>query len=637
MAVNPLIFKNAEKVRDSITESQKKEIANLYNDWANEIAKMAEYYKHKTTASAPLSERYYRELLGQLRQTSQEVSNEVYKGLKQSMYLVSDAVVKDNVEWLQKFGFSKDGLNAAFSYVPDSVVRSIVTGQVYDSGWSLSRRIWGDNEQTMKDLYRIVGGGIAKQTPIYEISKQLEKYVRPEAAKQWNLTDKDGKKIYPRQVDYNAQRLARTLVQHSYQQAFTAVNEKNPFVIDYVWNANGSRVCELCLSRDGQHFKKDELPLDHPNGMCTMEPNIDDNMADKLVEWFNSEDGTFPEIDEFAKQFGYDASQWQKQDDSVNYNDYQAAFLQPFGYSLNNMPKDFVEWMSTVDYNVVEKADQVANDMGLDLEAFFNKYVGNPNAPTRLSKEWIEQNCIVDKMFNDTGFNQLQREEMVKVLNNDNVSDSYRRAFAYALKYQRGWVQDDERSSYFSHSSGRISINMNSIRPSAPNIGPNNFQNGYKTVFHEVGHGIDYLKNSYHKPDVYTDSKKFQNAMMKDIDNLKKRLDSGKLSYSELTSIKNDGNSNGVQDILGACKFVENGKYYTIGDWTYTWGHSDDYWQRRDVKAEMASELFAHLSAAEVSTASAKYMDEYFPETKKQFEKIIEKVADEYKKAYENT
>lgn len=312
MAANPLIFKNSEKVRDSITESQKKEIANLYNDWANEIGKMAEYYARKETSSAPVSERYYRELQKQLRTTSQEVSNEVYKKIRGNMYTVSDAVVADNVNWLKQFGFSEDGLNAAFSYVPDSIVRSIVTGQVYESGWSLSERIWGNNEQTMKDLYRIVAGGVAQQMPIKDISKQLEQYVRPGAAKQWNLVDKDGRKIYPRQVDYNAQRLARTLVQHSYQQSFDAVNRNNPFVTDYVWNANGSRVCELCLSRDGQHFKKDELPLDHPNGMCTMEPNVDPNMEDKLVEWFNSEDGTFPEIDEFAKNFGYDVSQWQQ-------------------------------------------------------------------------------------------------------------------------------------------------------------------------------------------------------------------------------------------------------------------------------------------------------------------------------------
>lgn len=376
MAANPLIYKNAEKVRDSITESQKKAIAQLYNDWAKDIAKMAEYYKNKTTVSSPLSERYYKELMEQLTKTSHEVSNEIYKGLKQSMYIVSDAVIKDNVEWLQKFGFPKDGLNAAFSYVPDSVVRSIVTGQVYDTGWSLSKRIWGDNEQTMQDLYSIVAGGVAKQTPIYDIAKQLEKYVKPEAAKQWNLTDKDGKKIYPRQVDYNAQRLARTLIQHSYQQAFTAANEKNPFVIDYIWNANGSRVCELCSSRDGQHYKKDELPLDHPNGMCVMEPNIAEDMTQQLVDWFNSDDGTYPEIDEFAKQFGYDSSKF----DAPKFTDLQNKYLGPYGFNPNNMPKKFDDWSHKISF---DQATEILNSMGTDW--------GDPH-PYQKLKQYFDAN-----------------------------------------------------------------------------------------------------------------------------------------------------------------------------------------------------------------------------------------------------
>lgn len=378
MAVNPLIFKNAEKVRDSITESQKKDIAKLYNDWADEVGKMADYYSHKTTASAPLSERYYKELKKQLQETSHQVSNEVYKQIKNNMYIVSDSVIADNVNWLKQFGFSEEGLNVAFSFVPDSVVRSIVTGQVYESGWSLSARIWGNNEETMKDLYRIVAGGVAQQMPIYNISKQLEQYVRPGAAKQWNLIDKDGRKIYPRQVDYNAQRLARTLVQHSYQQSFDAVCHNNPFVIDYVWNANGSRVCEICLDRDGRHYDKDNLPLDHPNGMCTMEPNVDDNMADKLVEWFNSEDGTYPEIDEFAKQFGYDASQFE-----VKFSDLQQKYLAPYGFTPQNMPKNFDDWSHKVSH---EQKEEILKGMGTSLYS-------DPHPYQKLQK-YYEQNLL---------------------------------------------------------------------------------------------------------------------------------------------------------------------------------------------------------------------------------------------------
>lgn len=300
-----LIFKDAEKAKQNIMASQQKEIVKLYEDWADEIRDRANFYSHKTTASAPVSERYYKELQKQLRKTSQEISNEIYGKIKSNIYTISDAVVSDNIKWLESFGFSQDGLNAAFSYVPMDTVQNLITGQIYDSGWSLSRRIWGDNEQTLKDIYQVMARGLAENKPIYEIAKDLESYVRPNARLPWNLRMADGKKIYKKQVDYNAQRLARTLVQHGYQQSFLAVTQKNPFITEYIWSSNGSRVCPLCASRNGTHYKKDELPLDHPNGMCTMIPVVVDDMVDRLADWVNSPDGTYPDIDDFAGNFGY--------------------------------------------------------------------------------------------------------------------------------------------------------------------------------------------------------------------------------------------------------------------------------------------------------------------------------------------
>lgn len=343
---NKLVFANAEKARDAIVESQKKEIANLYQQWADEIGERAKYYSHKSTSSSVVSERQMKELQKQLMETSHQVSNEVYKNIKSNIYTVADAVVKDNVEWMKQFGFSESGLNAAFSSVPDQIVRMLVTGQIYEGGWNLSSRIWSDNEKTMQTAYQIVAKGMAENRPIYDIAKELEKYVQPGAAKAWNpyimmKNTKTGewerKKIYKRQVDYNAQRLARTLVQHGYQQSFIAVTEKNPFVLRYQWSANGSRPCPLCQDRDGQTFEKGDLPMDHPNGQCTMIPVIDENMIDKLADWFNSPDGTYPEIDEFAKGFGYNPTQ-------PKLTETQSKWLTAAGYTNGNMPKDFTEF-----------------------------------------------------------------------------------------------------------------------------------------------------------------------------------------------------------------------------------------------------------------------------------------------------
>lgn len=350
---NKLIFANAEKARDAIVESQKKEIAKLYQQWADEIGERAKYYSRKSTSSSVVSERQMKELQKQLTETSHQVSNEVYNNIKQNIYTVSDAVVKDNVEWLKQFGFSEDGLNAAFTSVPDQIVRRIITGQIYEGGWNLSSRIWSDNEKTMQTAYQIVAKGMAENRPIYDIAKELEKYVQPGAAKKWNpyimmKNTKTGewerKKIYKRQVDYNAQRLARTLVQHGYQQSFIAVTEKNPFVLKYVWYANGSRPCPLCMDRDGQEFEKGDLPMDHPNGQCTMAPVVDDKMIDKLADWFNSPDGTYPEIDEYAKGFGYKPVPLPKQTET------QSKWLSAAGYKDGKMPKDFTEFAHKLSY-----------------------------------------------------------------------------------------------------------------------------------------------------------------------------------------------------------------------------------------------------------------------------------------------
>lgn len=415
-----LIFKDAEAAKAAIMASQQKEIAKLYEDWADEIGERAKYYSHKSTASAPVSERYYRELQKQLRQTSQEVSNEIYKKIKSNIYTVADAVVSDNVKWLESFGFSSDGLNAAFSYVPHEIVQNLVTGQIYDSGWSLSSRIWGDNEQTLKDIYQVMAKGLAENKPIYEIAKDLESYVRPSTKLPWNLRMADGKKIYKKQVDYNAQRLARTLVQHGYQQSFIATTQKNPFITEYIWRSNGSRVCDLCKARDGVHYKKTELPMDHPNGMCTMEPVVADDMIDQLADWFNSPDGTYPEIDAFAGNFGYQASktgtvqdfiakygmsskspsswfnsltqiqkaeakalkdqsgltwnEWYEKNiyngDGSNlggkkkiqaFSDVQEKYLKPYGFTKDKMPYDFDDWSHKVSY---EQASEILKSMG---------------------------------------------------------------------------------------------------------------------------------------------------------------------------------------------------------------------------------------------------------------------------------
>ena len=298
-----LFLEDAWVARDKITKSEMRRIEKLYVDWADQIEERAKYWQRRGDA---FQERYYKELRKQLQDGSKAVSRALQSGIRESMWEVSDSVMKSSAEWMASFGFDYKSVSAAMSTVARREVANIINGRIYDTGWSLSARIWGNNDDLTRTLYEIVGGGYARNESIYEISRELAQYVNPKRARQWNLKMKDGRRIYPKKVDYNAQRLARTLIQHAYQQSVIDASKMNPFVKKVRWVANGSRVCEICADRDGNLYDVDMVPLDHPNGMCVMEPVVDaseDEINERLAAWVHG--GMDEEIDDLVGQYGF--------------------------------------------------------------------------------------------------------------------------------------------------------------------------------------------------------------------------------------------------------------------------------------------------------------------------------------------
>lgn len=561
MAGNKLIFKNAEEARNAIMASQKKEIAKLYEDWADEIGERAKYYSRKSTASASISERYYRELQKQLRATSQEISNEIYKKIKSNIYTVADAVVSDNVKWLADFGFSMDGLNAAFSYVPDEIVRNLITGQIYESGWSLSARIWSDNEQTLKDIYQVMARGLAENKPIYEIAKDLESYVRPSARLPWNLRMKDGVKIYKKQVDYNAQRLARTLVQHGYQQSLIAVTHKNPFITEYIWHSNGSRACPLCMEHDGRVFQKGNLPMDHPNGMCTIEPVVADDMVDQLADWFNSPDGTYPEIDEFAGNFDYEAK---------------------INIGVQNIQQ---------------------------IRSYTDKQIKNAS-----------------KFLKEFNFEDTAIDSYMSVLKS--TEQEFQNAFIDALKKKvKYWSYSDDGTSSYSSYRKEIKLNDEAVKAWLLDLQDTDIHMK-QALFHEIGHAIDDLAPGSTASFSKSSKFKFREAMIKDMKEINDRVKNNDKDFIKaLNDMIKDDSSKGVQDAISAMHCKGIGLKDVKEQVRVRWSHSQEYYERNNVKNEAASELFANMCAAKVDPKAQEYMKKYFPNAVEEFERIIKEIG----------
>ena len=306
-------LKTAEELRESITNKTQKEILKLYNGMYKEIEKQIR------SAGDNLTKERLVMLQRTIKSRITAINDSVRSEIISASSSVCEQVVSDKREWLEKYGLKENDIQDAFAYVPNRVIQSILQGTIYQDDWKLSSAIWGADKKVQDAIDKIISIGTAQGKSAYDIAKDIEEYVQPGARKpsrtisSWRY-DRNGNKIrdtfYFGRVDYNAQRLARTMISHAYQQAFETVNRNDPFIEYYIWHTSNfhGRVCDICRARDGQKFKKDELPLDHPNGMCIFEaysPYSMKQIAQKIGAWYDSPSGTFPDIDLFAKEFGY--------------------------------------------------------------------------------------------------------------------------------------------------------------------------------------------------------------------------------------------------------------------------------------------------------------------------------------------
>ena len=300
-------LKSANKAREEISRKQQKTLYKMYLEVYNNIVRDRKKMKGSVDRLQEIQlTMIQRDIRNYIQSLHSEMEKEIYHNIED----ISRSVVDDTRAFLKKLGYVD--VEGAFAYVPREIVNRIVNGQIYAGNWSLSKAIWGHTNDFNNKLSRLVAMGTAQGKSAYEIALDLEKYVNPAVAKKSRVIEFEvnGKKekFYFGNVDYNAQRLARTMVSHAYQQTFQFVNEKDPFIKDYIWisSLEHGRTCSVCMERHGQHFKKDELPLDHPNGMCTFEAYIPYSMSeisDRLVKWYNSPTGTYPDLDTYAEMF----------------------------------------------------------------------------------------------------------------------------------------------------------------------------------------------------------------------------------------------------------------------------------------------------------------------------------------------
>jgi hypothetical protein len=274
--------------RSTITKSQEREIRKYYNQWAREVREL-----EKSLPDTPYNESQRRELVQlyyQLRSASIQLTTEINSSVNTNVEWMGRVVQRTNTRWLQSVGLTPESLDRKFSKQTDAAIRSVLTGQIYD-GKSLSSKVWDIANSNLNDTNVIISRGIAQGKSLNEIARELERYLNPNIRSDLGIKivqNPDGTvtayKINNSKVDYRAQRLARTAIQHAYQKTLIALTKDNPFVEGYIWHADGGHPCMLCLDRDNNFYTASDVPLDHPNGQCSLEPKLDYKLIEDSIE-----------------------------------------------------------------------------------------------------------------------------------------------------------------------------------------------------------------------------------------------------------------------------------------------------------------------------------------------------------------
>lgn len=397
---------DATQIRANLTKEQEDEISMLYRKVYLQVRKQMLAIPKDGTTSQQIQRQYLDRLHKQLDEAYKSLGIGLEKQIEKEAKKAAQGVVNDSTEFFSKAGLTIEG---AYSFVPKDIINALVTGQVYGGNWSLSGAVWADIDKKQSDISRVIAEGLAANKSAYDIAKDLETYVDPKAKKEW-----DWSKVYPgtsKKVDYNAQRLARTLISHAYQQSLERVCKNNPFVDGFIWqSAHSSRVCPICAERDGQFYKKGELPLDHPNGMCTFIASIQGSMndvADRLANWVQG--NSDPELDKWASDLGIvpvpseklmkrgyaslsedDYLEWQKKNSTL-FKIY-SEFEKKYGVTLiegalpnsqDRFIKDEGEWLYDILKKWLDDYDMVTNNI-----ANRYSYVQNADWSKNINQYW---------------------------------------------------------------------------------------------------------------------------------------------------------------------------------------------------------------------------------------------------------
>lgn len=259
-----------------LTKKQQQQIIQVYKkaymDTINRGIKNA-YGDSKAVKNLTVSysQQIYDELLKVVMKYNSKVAKDLSDINKQMMQLL----MGDGYQQI------KEQVDKLVDIVNADTVEQLIRGKVYEDRKGLDKRLWSCTNTSGEKIEDAVASCMAEGMSAADMAENLKEFAMG-GHHTWSrnkIREKLGSgyaRKYSSGLDYESLRLARTTITHQAQIETINTRKVNPYMGGVKWHSNheAGRTCDLCNSRDGHIFivDKEDIPLDHPNGACWLEP-----------------------------------------------------------------------------------------------------------------------------------------------------------------------------------------------------------------------------------------------------------------------------------------------------------------------------------------------------------------------------
>lgn len=538
----------------------------------------------------------------ELRKTKLAYVNQLYKQLQEQSAICNEKVPKRILDKYAQISKSISN-NAEFNKMVDKsvnvtskeIVEQMIKGQVYKDGMGLDSRLWHSVNASGQKIEDAITSCLARGVGSAEASKTIAQFAK-EGHHTWDkkkIREKLGSyyanKYGASGLDYEALRLMRTTTTHMAQLSAINSHKVNPYsnaVIYHIGHA-GSRTCAMCKERDGKKFKLEQVPLDHPNGLCWLEPfmSVDGknpaSLSDLMDDMNNYYDG---------KPNSGLMDKWLKE------NGETPVKSKPQQPKIPTLPKGHLY--------TSEQREQKYKELETKLT----------NGISKMLEDEFKDNSNKDKLINP--YTQTTVKGIINNLRKypTPLQDLYlHMAKELEMEYT-------DNGAFYRPWTKKIYFSVKKTN--------NDERGAYGTVFHEWGHLID---NQFGDSVITRERKEEMHKILKkDVDarieyKMKEagvgRRDARKLIKRELQD-SSDAIA-GVSDIYGGL---------TGNQVMGLWGHKKSYWDRQDTKQEVCSEAWADILQSYGVAKQHEYVSTYLPGGKAFVEKTVEELIEKVKK-----